>query len=306
MNTDTTDNTKSVGLFARFLTKQAAAIPVRWRQDVEWLPHQRQAIEDYCFEKYLAVGRTPYSIELALPMELKHYMGSFCVTGAVGIGKTTALRAFCDSYPKAKLAPPTCPMQFVTLYRLEDFDLLKVDDFSTYIEQFLRDITPTAHIHAQVMYREIYRSLWRHSHSSPRPWMLCWDRFPLENILFAREAAPSGALFSEFWPTAVALNGLKKLVPSKVYMPYWPGGKGPNGEILIDDERRIRQVAQRDRCDAELVSKDDQAWFYHGALKLYKIIGSDIICCPFDELQQTIRNFVNMQYLFHTNSSESE
>ena len=262
-------------------------VPPAWKLGRPLHSWQEEALEDFLTGAYLARDHDPVlaSAYFTSPMHLEHFKGSICVTGAVGIGKTTLLKRFVEGstvtehgkdWPALVLLDNTPNYKTFRVYMMENVRVFMVEDFSNYIDRFLRDITPSAHIHAQIFYREMYQEIWHFAMGARGPWKIVWDRFPIENIVFAQSKLDAGPLFREFWPTKHCLDALKAMIPNDVLICLW--NKGTVTEPENDNEVRLAHVRQRARCKFEVDATDDQLWFYQHALQIYeRIAGADFI-----------------------------
>ena len=226
----------------------------------KWTAPQAEALHDYQKGEYLDMGETPNAPHLRRPLNLQQFGKSFCVSGAVGVGKTTLISKAMGSAPLIHSA------RYIRVFRFPSVDILCVSDFSAFISQYLRDLTPSSHYHAGWFYANAYAEIWHYSQIATRRWHILWDRFALENIVFARDPATVPSLiFSEFWPSKTALRGLHSLRPVFVVWPVWL----KKGEF--DWSMRTNNILQRRRREFEVEHADEDAmWFYESAFQLYK------------------------------------
>lgn len=264
--------------------EESTAVCLGWTGG-SWKPHQRCALDAYETGMYLAKGVEPSSDYMQTPIDLDLFEGSIAITGAVGIGKSSlcdaALFDNCTKIYQGK------HIQVHSVKNSKPSLIVAVSDFSSYIEQCLRDISENAHFHAAVFYRECYEEIWKFSHENTTPWMILWDRFPLENIIFADSATrfSSALLFEEFWPTEAMLTSLKSLRPSVTVFPIWSAD-----DLTFDYKKRSEMVLKRARCDFEREhATDDFTWFYKGAWELYR--GSHRMILPLNQYAGAVTQF---------------
>jgi hypothetical protein len=241
------------------------------------LAHQQEALNDFLNAEFLARGKDPKNGVWAKQKFLgPNFKGTITFSGAVGAGKTTLLFRLMAFFGDMQ---PTQSDDFWSLYESlhGDFAVFVMKDFSCYINKYLRDIPPSASFHAQVMYRTQVENLIDAAKKLTVPWIIFWDRWILENILFARsENVDCGLIFRDFWPTSEIVEELQKMAPKKVVMVA-PLSKKENGFVL-DNAVCETRVTLRDRCQFELDhAKDPSGWFYQSACWLYDKLGSEII-----------------------------
>jgi hypothetical protein len=235
-----------------------------WGKDEELAPHQTIALNDFKLGDYLDKGKNPTAEFMVLPLRLENFKGSIVISGAVGIGKSSLLRAVESTmylFHQGK---------HLAVFERDGALVISVNDFSSYISKALRDITVNAHFHAAVFYRECYEELWNFNRvHNDLPWLILWDRYPLENIVFGRDPAlDPKLLFAEFWPTKSMWLMLHKLFPSHVYFPTWLKNDGE--AVVLDKDKRKELVLKRSRCDFEIAhAEDDFDWFYRAAQHVY-------------------------------------
>ena len=233
-------------------------------------PPQKEALEDYALGSYLQKGREPSSTMFTSPLNLTGFRGSIAITGGVGVGKSTLLDVVLHS-----MAISRCRVgEYLTEWRLPSKEIIiSVSDFSRFISSNLRDISTSAHFLASVFYREVYRDLFDYLNlMTGTPWRIVFDRFFLENIVFATDPTiDSGPLFRHFWPSECALASLRALMPKQVYVICWL----KDDDYTIDNTMRSKLVQKRNRCDYELATVDDDyGWFYSAALDMYEKCGA--------------------------------
>lgn len=260
---------------------------------------QAEALTDFRWGNYL-IPSAHYDhdppkalVQFTRPLKTPFLAGSIVVSGAVGIGKSTFLWKVFDELKEYGFDPFPFSSSAIKLFYSAKHKRMIVlaEDFSVYIDEHLRDIPPSAHFHAQVFYSEIYRALNEASYLIDVPWLMIWDRFPIENIAFAQSddySKAASTLFREFWPTRTALDGLHSLKPQVAVFPYWAkfnetcphkeqhGGGGCEC-IHPDNGKRTEFVKKRDRCRFEIdTAETDPLWFYTAAIRLYREI--DVPC----------------------------
>lgn len=243
---------------------------------------QHKVITDYIINgKHIEEGNPKHlSLEewLCKPINFQALSGvSLGVTGAVGVGKSTLMRALFASWGFKKIPYEA---DYISLYSVTDCFNNKhlfahIVDFSHYIEKRLGNIGPDAHFHASVFYSTVYKELWQLC-SKNRPVLngkeikisLLWDRSMLENLAFARDviAGNEAAVFHGFWPTKAAHSSFLRILPKTVFMVgWWKENNSPpendNDWYKIADfdwPQRSELVRRRARCTFELDHADDQ------------------------------------------------
>lgn len=275
-------------------------------------PWQLAALDDFKTGDYLIHGRDPPNSgsneELILDDKFK---GSIVVSGAVGVGKTTLLAKVLETegYLPCREFNYMLDLQYSELFwreRTKDV-VVSFSDFSNYISRHLRDIPPnSSFFHAQVMYRSQMDELLKIVKELPKlfpplnTWRLVFDRFPLENIVFATEECNSNLLLSEFWPTKNALNNLKKICPRDIIFValYCCDEEAliKNHGSKYNDSLRAEHIKKRNRCEFELkMANASSEWFYDAALAVYKhSLGPNTCVSYFDPYyleDATIANF---------------
>ena len=255
-------------------------LPKAWDWSEKLQPWQQDALFDFRFGNYLEFGKDPTTplTQFTQAPKLKYFLGAITISGAVGIGKSTLLNKVLEELDGFAPFPTLSPAIRMYYNREAKRIIVLAEDFSVYIESRLRDIPPSSHIHAQFFYAQIYKAIVAASQIIDCPWLLIWDRYPIENLAFAQEPLDPAALFRDFWPTRIAFDGLHSLMPKVAVFPYWAIKHPGMPFYMVDYSKRSEFVQKRNRCELEVNTRfDKQDWFYKSAIRLYKEIGVECV-----------------------------
>ena len=187
--------------------------------------------------------------------ECPHFKGSVSFSGPIAVGKSTFAERvikFDGNYHK------TAELSYmIEIYESEKDQILFVGDFNLYIERFLLmdRSTPTTDFsfHANIMYRDVLKALYKHFCTTSKPFIIVFDRFFQENCLFyvlysfmAKNTTAPDAKFTGsiglFWPANETLSCFWKLYPLVTFLCVRSFDMTHNNQMITEGVRERGRV----------------------------------------------------------------